>query len=72
MCDVCKILYVLCSLDITVGFVQETLKLSEDTLSTSVCVSLKEGDIEDSLLLQIDPIGGSAGDAYDCLYILLV
>lgn len=62
--------YVLFCLEITVGFVQETLELSEDTLSTSVCVSLKEGDIEDSLSLQIDPVGGSAGD--DCLYILLL
>lgn len=56
--------------EITIGFVQQTLELSEDTLSVSVCVSLKEGDIEDPLSLQIDPVGGSAGD--DCLYTICI
>lgn len=61
---------VLSCLDITVGFAQQTLELSEDTPSVSVCVSLKEGDIKESLSLEIDPVRGSAGN--DGLYILLL
>lgn len=60
-------LVLLSILDIVVGFVEQTLELSEDSTSpVSVCISHKEGDIEDTLSLEIDQVEGSAGD--DCLY----
>ena len=54
--------YCFAVLDLRIGFVQESLVLSEDSTSSaaSVCIEPLEGDIDQFLLFQIRQVGGSA------------
>ena len=44
---------------IVVGFVQQTLELSESA-TVSICISIMEGELERSVLFEINQVGGSA------------
>ena len=46
---------------IVVGFVQQTLELSENaTAPVNICISIMEGELERNVLFEINQVGGSA------------